>query len=305
MTETLSACYLIVGDDPFLIEEATKSVLSGTTDLSISEFESEHEVSSIIQAARTPSMFGDRRILLLRHAESLTAAEQREIVAYLEDPAPDATLVLVSSKKLPKLAEATKKVGRVIEAAKGRRSDLFGWLRSEAKKKGLNATGDALGALVETVGEERMALANALDELKLALGSGSRFDDGHVRKQFSGQTNVKIFGFIDAVANRQLGSALEMLHRLVSSGESPQGVYWMLTRHFRMLLAAGGSSGSVAKALGIPAWRAEKLVKQARGFTEQELIAAYQALAAADHNMKTSHEPELLTLERAVVKIAG
>lgn len=305
MPDELAPAYLISGDDDFLAEEALRSLLGSAGDHSVAEFPATDGVRGVIEAARTPSVFGDRRILLMRDAHELPADEARSLIDYLEQPSEDATVILMSTKKLAKVASAIKKVGQVIEASKGRRSDLFGWLRAEAKKRELAPSGDALGALVEAVGEERMALAHALDELKLSLADGRRFGEDDVKKQFQRRSGGRLFGFIDAVATRRLGEALESLHHLMASGESPQSVYWVLTRHFRMLLAADASASTVAKSLGIQTWRAEKLVKQARAFEEAELIDAYRTLVKADHKMKTSVEPESLTLERAVVEIAG
>jgi len=55
--------------------------------------------------------------------------------------------------------------------------------------------------------------------------------------------------------------------------------------------------------LGKPDWLAEKLCRQARGFGQEALIEAYQVLAEADLKVKSSEEPEGLTLERAVVAL--
>ena len=52
-----------------------------------------------------------------------------------------------------------------------------------------------------------------------------------------------------------------------------------------------------------PEWLAEKLCRQARGFGQEALIEAYQVLAEADLKVKSSEEPEGLTLERAVVAL--
>ncbi|MCA1839524.1 MAG: hypothetical protein LC723_04235, partial [Actinobacteria bacterium] len=72
-----------------------------------------------------------------------------------------------------------------------------------------------------------------------------------------------------------------------------------------LLLSGSGSASKISTSLGIPQWRAEKLVRQARGFSEASLVAAYRDLAAADHKMKKSEEPEELTLQRLVVSITG
>jgi DNA polymerase III delta subunit len=149
-----------------------------------------------------------------------------------------------------------------------------------------------------------MALSQAIEELSLAMPPGSRITPKEIAAQFRGRADVKLFGFIDAVAQKQAPVALESLHYLMSQGEAPTMLFWNLIRHFRQLLQASESSPKqVAKLLGKPEWLAEKLCRQARGFGQEALIRAYQVLAEADLKMKTSEEPEGLTLERTVVAL--
>jgi DNA polymerase III delta subunit len=69
--------------------------------------------------------------------------------------------------------------------------------------------------------------------------------------------------------------------------------------------AADGGSRAVRDALGVPEWRAERLLRQARSYREEELIAALSALAGADVDMKSGDFPAEVVLERAVLSIVG
>lgn len=300
------AAILISGDDAFLVGQALDEVLKDAG------HEAEvvppgADVGQVLESLRTPSMFGDRRVVVLRDVEGLGAEAQRELVAYLGDPSPTGLLVLVAARSLPKLVQAVRGAGRVVDAGRGRRGDVLTWLRERCRKAGLKPSSDALNALLEAVGEERMALARAVEELALAFASGSsgaRIGAEEVRRQFHGRADIRVFGFVDAVADRQTGPALDALHRLLRQGEAPYALFWTLARHFRQLLSVGDRGpAQVARALGMQDWRAEKLVRQARGFQPEALVGAYRALADADRRMKRSEEPEMLSLERAVVAI--
>lgn len=298
--------YLVTGDDPHLADVAVAKLLDGVGETSINEFGPTDDLELILQALLTPSMFDDRRIVVVREVDKLPAESQRELTRYLESPAADATLVLIGAKLSSQMLSAGRKTGHVVDAAKGKRSELLVWLKHQMVAKGLAPGGDALNALVEAVGEQRMALSQAVDELSLAIPKGGRVTAKQVSRQFQGRADVKLFGFIDAVADRQGAAALQSLHHLLGQGESVQMLFWTLTRHFRMLLvAADQPAAQVGKDLGIQPWRAEKLVKQARGFKPGALLKAYQMLAEADVKMKKSEEPEALTLEKAVVAIAA
>jgi DNA polymerase-3 subunit delta len=300
------AAYLISGDDPYLSAQALDDVLRDVGTDAVEHVPPGSDVGQVVESLRTPSLFGDRRVVVLRDVDQLPAEAQRELVAYLGDPSPTGLLVLLASRPVAKVAQAVRGAGRVIDAARGRRGDVLTWLREHVRKAGLKPSSDALNALLEAVGAERMALAGAVEELTLACGPGARIGPDDVRRQFHGRADIRVFGFVDAVADRQTGPALEALHRLLRQGEAPQALFWTLSRHFRQLLAVGDRGpAQVARALGIQDWRAEKLVRQARGFPVGGLVRAYRALAEADRKMKRSEEPETLSLERAVVAITS
>lgn len=297
--------YLIVGDDPHLTSEALDKLLEGKDNSSINEFGATEEFDSIVQAIVTPSMFGDRRTIVVHDVDKFAAEHQRQLIAYLESPVPDATLILIGAKMPSQMLAAGRKSGHVLDVAKGKRSDLLLWLKHEFTAKGLDAGGDAMNALLEAVGEQRLALSQAVDELSLAMPRGGRVTPKQIVRQFQSRSDVKLFGFIDAVAERHQSVALETLHYLMGQGEPVNMLFWTLTRHFRMLLIAAESSAvEVGRELGIQPWRAEKLVRQARGFKRGALLEAYQLLAQADVKIKKSEEPESLTLERVVVAIS-
>jgi len=301
-----ASAYLIVGDDPHLAKEELHKLLEGASQYAIDEFDAESEVGLVFQSLETASLFDEPRIAVVRAVDSMSAEAQKLIAEYLQDHSPGNTLILVAARPMPKIAAAVRKVGRVIEAAKGRRSDLFTWLNEQTKRKSLKLTSEAMATLIDSVGESREALAGALDLLSLAHAKGVRLGPGDIARQFQNRGEAKLFGFIDAVAERKQGQALEALNRLQAQGEAPQLLAWNLNRHFRMLLASKGESpAAAARTLGIPPWRAEKLVRQAKGFTPETLVAAYLVLAEADRKMKSSVEPEGLTLERAVVDISA
>ncbi|MGH2767835.1 MAG: DNA polymerase III subunit delta [Actinomycetota bacterium] len=296
--------YLIVGDDPYLVSQAISDILGETPGTAIEEFTLEADVGVILQALDTPSMFGDRRAVVVKNLDHCPAATHRRLISYLGSPNPDCLLLITSGKALPQVAAAVRKVGRLIEAGKGRRGELLAWVRGQAGRHGLRATGEGVEALVEAVGDERLALAQALEELGVSMGEGGRLGEEEVRRQFQGHADTRVYAFVDAVASRLTTAAMVHLRRLLLRGEAPQALFWTLARHFRLLLLARGAPERVAD-LRLPAWRTDKLLRQARRFSPEGLTRSYRILAGADRKMKLGEEPEALTLEKAVVAIGS
>src|SRR5438445_913458 len=134
----------VVGDDPYLSSEAVTKALAGIDQLSVEELPAGEDRARLLQALESTSLFGGRRAVVVRGVDEAPAEVQRSLIAYLQDPNPDCLLVVTSSKPLAALAEAVRKVGHVVEAGKGRRNDLFAWLREKAKELGLRTSGDAM-----------------------------------------------------------------------------------------------------------------------------------------------------------------
>src|SRR2546423_6176513 len=135
---------LVVGDDPYLVAEAVSKALEGIDSLSVEDLSPQEERARVLQALESTSLFGGRRAVVLRGVDEAAAEVQRTFIAYLKDPNPDCLLVLTSSKPLSGLAEAVRKVGHVVEAARGRRNDLFAWLRGKAREIDLRISGDSM-----------------------------------------------------------------------------------------------------------------------------------------------------------------
>lgn len=296
---------MIVGDDPHLVSEELHKLLENASPLAVDEFDGEADPGVVAQALGTPSMFGETRTVLVRGVDAMPPENQKTLAGHLESP-PEGVLIMTAVRPVPRLVPAVKRLGRVIEVSKGRRSDLYQWLAKESKAKGVKLSGEGMNVLMECVGESTGALAGALDELALAHAPGTRLGPREVSRQFQHRPEAKVFAFVDAVAERRRGEALDALGRLTSRGEAPHMLLWNLNRHFKMMLASQGQSpASAARALGIQPWRAEKLVRQARNFPQAALIEAFHALAEADRKLKRSEEPESLTLERTVVAVCG
>lgn len=299
----VSPAYLIVSDDDYLAQQAVEKILDVAGRDSVKRTGPDGDLSGVVGELRTPSMFGARRVVVIKDADAIGAEGATALAGYLESPDPSSVLVLVTAKAPPKLAAAIRKVGRVVEATKGRRSEVFSWLREEAKARGVQMSSDAYGTLVEAVGDDRGALAGALDIL--SLSATSRLGPDDVERQFRGKADPKVFAFVDAVAERKAPVALDALGRLLGAGESAQALFWTLTRHLRLLLLANGSPKEVAASLGLPLWRAEKVVRQASLYRPNDLRWAWGILAEADRKMKASEEPEDITLLRTVASLLG
>lgn len=303
--------YLLVGE-PFLADEALDKIRAseGTDPLTEEVFTPLSDTAAMQTAIETPSLLGGKRLVVIHEASGLTKDQVQSLERFVSSPAPHVVLVLVSSART-KLDTGIKKSGSVItlEVPKGRR--LVTWLRQRAKEHSLKIDDRASWALIDTVGSDLRELDSALTQLSTQHGSGAKIGVAEVRRAFARLADERIFALTDALGERRLPVAMTALRRLLAQGDEPLMILGALTSHVRRLLtarrAAEQGPRAVADALGLPAWRAEKVQRQARSYKEEELVRAMQALAETDVDLKSGGNAEVsaAALERAVVSIVA
>ena len=301
--------YLLSGE-PFLAEEALAKLRHevGSDPLSDVTFDADVEVAELMGALQTPSLLGGRRLVVVHGAESLVKEQVEAVASYADAPSDSAVLAFVAAGR-SKVDPVVKKHGAVIalEAPKGRR--LVAWIRERARVHSVTVDDRGAWALVDSVGGELRDLDGALSQLATALGSGAGVGVAEVRKAFPRLADERIFAFTDAVGERKIAPAMTALRRLLEQGDEPLVIFGSLVAHVRRLLRVrphvDQGTRAVADAAGLPEWRAERLLKQARTYREEELVAALGILAETDIEMKGEFPSPAAALERAVVQIVG
>lgn len=305
----MSASVYLLSGERFLADEALATIRSEEQTDPLSEIHLEAaamEVAELNGALGTASLMGGKRLVVVSDAHELKKEGLQALESYLGSPSPSSVLVLIATGRT-KLDALVKQTGQmiVLDPPKGRR--LVGWLRERAEETSLHLDERGAWALTDAVGTELRDLEAALQQLVTAYGSDTRIGASEVRRLFSRLADERVYAFTDGVGDRRLPVAMTALRRLLDQGEQPLVVLGALSGQVRRMLRARRHSDqgprAVADALGMPAWRAERLHRQARSYREEELAAALQILAAADVEMKGGDLPPDAALERAVIQI--
>ena len=127
-----------------------------------------------------------------------------------------------------------------------------------------------------------------------------------------GRAESSGFAVADRAVEGDLAGALELVrwwkqvkleHVLVTSAMSST------LRSMAMVASAGRSpAGAIAGQLGMPPWKVEKTQRQVRGWRPEALVAAVQAVAVADADVKGGAADQDYAVERmlmAVVQARG
>lgn len=301
---------LLWGEDEFLLREAALELLG---DLQPVEVDGGLWQGGETADLATPSLFGERRALLVSNARALPDDGVRELARYLEAPDPGAPLVLVAvvgdrAKAPAALVKLVKGVGTVTEV-KIQRKELPGWLLKRATAKGLDLAPDGAAALVDTLGEDPGALERALEQLATAF-SGERITREIVARQFRGLGEQHVWDLCDRAFSRDLPGAMRSLRTLLEAGEAGLMLLGAITSRLRDLIRVASlperlAPADAARQAGLRFdWQVRRYRQQAKRFSAEDLAGLHERIAWADRALKSGATDDVV-LPMLVAAIAG
>lgn len=305
-----SPVFLLWGEDEFLLREAALELLG---DLQPVEVDGGLWQGAETADLATPSLFGERRALLVSNAKALPDEGVRELARYLEAPDPGAPLVLVAvvgdrAKAPAALVKLVKGVGTVTEV-KIQRKELPGWLLKRAAAKGLDLAPDGAAALVDTLGEDPGALERALEQLATAF-SGERITREIVARQFRGLGEQHVWDLCDRAFSRDLPGAMRSLRTLLEAGEAGLMLLGAITSRLRDLIRVASlperlAPADAARQAGLRFdWQVRRYRQQAKRFSAEDLAGLHERIAWADRALKSGATDDVV-LPMLVAAIAG
>ncbi len=304
--------HLLWGEDAFLLREAAAEILGGVQPVEVDAAEWQGGETSDLA---TPSLFGDRRALLVADAKSLPDVGVTELKAYLRQPAPDAPLVLLAvvgerAKAPASLVKMVEPVGEVREV-KVARKDLAGWLMRRAAVRSVQLAPDAAAALVGSIGEDPAALDQALVQLSTAFPD-ERVTADVVGRQFRGLGDQHTWDLCDRAFRKDLAGAMRSLRTLTESRADPLMILGAVAARLRDLIRMRAlpervSPSEAARAAGLRfEWQARAYRDQARRFTPAELTEIHEQVVEADRMLKSAGaDAAVVVLPMLIARIAG
>jgi DNA polymerase-3 subunit delta len=305
------AVYLLLGDDE---ERKARSVEKLRRGREVESYDaSETTPEAVVSACNSYSLFGEGPFVIVRNLDTWNAAQKAVVVAYLDNPAPDADLVLLGQKlgTRERLLAAVKKSGDVHSFEQPTGKALVRWVVGHAKGLGLDLPDDVAGSLIERCSGDKQRLVTETE--KLALYVSDRPATGEdVEALCPPDVQSNIFAFVDALGVGDRSRAIRLLEALISTGEPPLRATYMVRRQFRLvararaLFARGASQGEVARELKVPPFVARKLEEQARGSSDEDLEGALGLVLDLERGLKGwSDLGDELQVELAVLKLSG
>lgn len=307
--------YLLLGSESALADRALAKI--------IAELKSESaEISTLfggdvsvgeISDALSPSLFSERRALILRDLQDLPDESKVEISRYIETPDPTLTLVLVhkGGVKGKALLDQIKKVKPEIITCDP--------LKKEAEKSefvknlfldlGRKVSPAAVSALVNATGADLRELAAAVSQLASDTPAGV-IDETHVNKYHQGKIETTGFDVADKVMEGNFAESLITLRQAITTGTDPVMITSAIASSLRGVAKVSGinraqKSFELAGELGMAPWQIDKARRQLNGWNANTLTAAVEAIAKCDAQVKGGASDPIYALEQALSRICA
>jgi DNA polymerase-3 subunit delta len=310
----VNSIYLLLGSESALADRALTKILAEVR-------QEQAEVTSIfanevapgdISDALSPSLFSERRALVIRDLQDLTEEGKSELVTLLEDLDPTITLILLhkGGVKGKALLDQIKKLKPEVISCEPlkKESEKEEFLRNLFLDSGRKPTPGAITALMSAMGNDLAELTSAVSQL--ISDTAGAIDEAAVNKYHQGRVETTGFDVADAVLTGPTPAALLVLRQALATGTDPVMVTSAIASSLRSLakvsgVSRGAKSFELAGQLGMAPWQIDKARRQLNVWPPAAIARAVKAIAVADAEVKGAATDPIYALERALAEIGA
>lgn len=324
-TGKFAPLYLLFGEESYLREELINLLklkfLGQNSELSCEKIDGrEHHLQDVLSKTEESAIFSERQLLIVdnppylappRKAESLKAEEASksqqemekagaELLAnffeQLGSQLPDTIIIFQSTgvDRRKRIFKIIDKAGIAVECAALKGDELASWINQKATSLGKKIDRSAVDRLLLSENQSLHFFANELEKYATYLGEKEKIiTDSTVDQLFAGDLESTVFKLTDALAEGNHDRAQLQLERMLGRREKPLPIFFMLVRHYRLLLQArcfveeGLPLTEITSTLAVHPFVARKLRDQAGALDLKTLEDIYIDLQNTDLQIKT------------------
>ncbi len=305
--------YLILGSESALADRALSKLISElkSSDTEISTIFASEAVVGDISDALAPSLFSDKRALVIKDLQDLPSDSNLEITNYLSDIDETMTLVFLhkGGVKGKALLDQIKKAKAQIITCEPikKESEKQEFVKHVLLDLGRKATPGAVAALVSATGSDLRELSAAVSQI--AADTSGIIDEVTIAKYHQGKVETTGFDVADATLDGDVSRALLALRSAIATGTDPVMVTSAIASALRGLAKVSGTnrgskSFEIAGSLGMAPWQVDKARRQLSSWSPAGIALAVTAIALADAQVKGASSDPIYALEKAVSEIA-
>ena len=310
--------YLLHGEETYFIRQIEQAIIKATLapdemDMNLTILDRDPSANELMSLVDTVPFMGGKNVIIVRgtgmfrakktgsgeESESTDKADERllQMVATI----PDYAHVILSTTdkvdKRRKLFKMVEKHGATVEVSHLKAKDVRGWLMIKLGELNKRMASDAMEyflGIVSIMSKVSLGfLHNELEKIALFTAQKTLITQRDLVEIMSAIPEISVFAMIEAVSQKQVSKALQLIREQLQAGEHPLKLISLLARQVRMMWQAkemaerGLGSREIAEKLGLVPFIGEKMLKQSKNFTTATLKQTTVALAKADHDLKS------------------
>ncbi|MBT8144138.1 MAG: DNA polymerase III subunit delta [Gammaproteobacteria bacterium] len=245
LASQLAPLYLIAGDAPLLVAEATDALRRvaaerGFTDRSVHTVERGFDWHALNADARNLSLFAEQRMIELRLPTGKPGTDgAKALTALAEDPGDGVLWLIVCGEMDNKTTKAKwvrtlEQAGVFVHVRNVPTGRLPQWVQQRMRSRGLQPSGNAARIIAERCEGNLLAADQEIEKLLLANGPGT-VDETTVMQSVTDSARYDVFQLSDAAMVGDVPRAIHMLDGLLAEGVAAPLILWALDRELRML----------------------------------------------------------------------
>lgn len=304
----LNPVHLVLGEDEFLAERATKKIIADAGDgIEVTTLRAGDVTEGEIAMATSPSLFAEDRVVLVKHAELAGKEPTEVLLKACVDPAPGIVIIIqhTGGGRQKSLVPKFKKLADVHEATPLNDGQRRTWVTEEFRSHGVRPTPDVVAALLESVGSDLRELASAVSQL--VADTDGEITVAAVREYYVGVAEVAGFDIADQMVAGRADRALASTRRALQLGVKPATIAAALAHKvgdIAKLYGVRGNPDQIARTVGMHPYVAKKTMQVARNWSGRAVSEAVIIVADLDAEVKGQGGDAEFALENAVRRIA-
>jgi DNA polymerase-3 subunit delta len=292
----------VVGSDATMVYDALRNVVAAAlgdldpasaledfTVRDVAATSSESVLARVLEALNTPPFLSERRVVVVRDAQSLLSDESNEVAKWITNPAPGVVLVLgVVGTKASKLVKAA---GEVVDVnVSSRTHDRVAYVKDKLAEYGVNVDHAVAQGITERVGDD-VARVDSLARTLASIFASAPLSLEQVTPYLGDAGDVPEWDLTDAIDKGNVAAAIVVARRMLDS-KSRAGLQIVnaLQRHYLRMARLEGSDArgddEAASLLGIHRFPAGKALRVAQRLGPERITAAVHLITNADVDLK-------------------
>lgn len=292
-------------------------------EFNMDEIDGSGELSSILDASSSLPFGAEKRLVIVKNFLSSHKPENLKKMAAALPHLPESSILIFWESKPPDkrttLFKTLEKTARLEESKPKVGKELVEWIQEKTRSHGGQIDLSTANQLSALAGNNLWKLNTEIQKLVQYADNG-KINPESIEALAQGSSMLSsIFKLTDALGQKKIKEALEILHQLVNQGEELPMIFSMMARQFRLLIQvrelqnAGLSAQAISQKLKQHPYSISSILPQCKNFKAEELKTIYTKLLQIDRGLKTgefryqNNEPieYLLQIEKLIIEIGA